>query len=252
MATDFAAVAGLLGHPARSAMVDALLGGEALTAGELARAAGVSAPTASEHLARLVGGGLVAVVAQGRHRYHRISGHEVAGALEAFAAICPPTPVRSLRAATERDALRRGRTCYDHLAGSLGVAVTDGLRDRGWLVVAGDGLDLSPDGEAGLRAAGVDVTAARAGRRTFARTCLDWTERRPHLAGALGAAIATAAFDAGWLRRASGRGVRVTADGRAAFADVFDVPPAVLGGGDGVAAAGRLPAGGGISRGEAP
>ncbi len=234
MGTDYAAVAALLGHPARSAMVDALMHGEALSAGELARAAGVGAPAASEHLGKLVDGGLVTVVAQGRHRYHRIAAPDVAGALEAFAAICPPTPVRSLRAAARRDAMRYARTCYDHLAGTVGVALTDALLDRGWAQPDRDGLDLSPAGVAGLAAAGVDVAGARAGRRAFARLCLDWTERRPHLAGALGAAIATTALDAGWVRRtAGGRAVAVTPEGRKALADVLGVPVAVLQGGDG-------------------
>jgi DNA-binding transcriptional ArsR family regulator len=231
MGTDFAAVASLLGHPARSAMVDALMGGEALTAGELARAAGVGAPTASEHLGRLVDGGLVTVVAQGRHRYHRIATPEVAGALEALAAICPPTPVRSLRASSRRDRLRHARTCYDHLAGVVGVALADALRARRWTRVAdgGDGgVDLTPAGEAGLVAAGVDVAGARAARRAFARPCLDWTERRPHLAGALGAAIATAALDAGWIRRVDGRAVAVTDAGRDVLVSVFGVPADVV------------------------
>jgi DNA-binding transcriptional ArsR family regulator len=231
MGTDFAAVAGLLGHPARSAMVDALMSGEALTAGELARAAGVGPSTASEHLGRLVDGGLVTVVAQGRHRYHRIRDAEVAVALEALARICPPTPVRSLRAATRRDALRHARTCYDHLAGTIGVALADALADRSWLVPRGDdvgALVLTPDGEAGLTTAGVDVAAARASRRAFARPCLDWTERRPHVAGALGAALATTALDAGWVRRRTGRGLAVTAAGSDALADLFGVPAAVL------------------------
>jgi DNA-binding transcriptional ArsR family regulator len=237
MGTDFAAVARLLGHPARSAMVDALMGGEALTAGELARAAGVGAPTASEHLGRLVDGGLVTVVAHGRYRYHRIATPEVAGALEALAAICPPTPVRSLRASSRRDRLRHARTCYDHLAGVVGVAVTDALRARRWTRPADEGdrgvvggLDLTPAGEAGLVEVGVDVAGARAGRRAFARPCLDWTERRPHLAGALGAAIATAALDGGWVRRVDGRAVAVTDAGREVLVGVFGVPADVVAG----------------------
>ncbi|HET6951742.1 MAG TPA: winged helix-turn-helix domain-containing protein [Acidimicrobiales bacterium] len=230
MGTDFAAVAGLLGHPARSTMVDALMGGDARTAGELARAAGIAPSTASEHLGRLIDGGLVAVVARGRHRYHRLRGPEVAAALEAFAAICPPTPVRSLRAASHRDALREGRTCYDHLAGRLGVVLTDALGARGW-IVHHPAVDLTPAGEAALVAAGVDVAGARAARRVFARTCLDWTERRPHLAGALGAAVAAAALDAGWVQRRDGRSVTVTGRGREVLTGLFGIPPTALAGG---------------------
>ncbi|HEY3000300.1 MAG TPA: helix-turn-helix transcriptional regulator [Acidimicrobiales bacterium] len=228
MGTDFAAVAGLLGHPARSAMVDALMSGEALTAGQLAEAAGVGRSTASGHLARLVAGGLVAVAARGRHRVHRLGGPDVAEALEALARICPPTPVRSLRHAGDRDALGHARTCYDHLAGAVGVALTDALEGRGWIGPAAGGYALSPAGEAGLVGAGVDVAGARAARRAFARPCLDWTERRPHLAGALGAAVAARALAAGWVRRRAGRGVAVTPAGRDVLAGVFGVPAAVL------------------------
>jgi DNA-binding transcriptional ArsR family regulator len=229
MGTDFAAVAGLLGHPARSAMVDALMAGEGLSAGELARAAGVAPSTASQHLGRLVDGGLVTVVADGRQREHRLAGPEVAEALEALARICPPTPVRSLRHAGARDALAHARTCYDHLAGAVGVALADALEDRGWLAPNGEGWQVTEAGEAGLAAAGVDVAAARHTRRAFARRCIDWTERRPHIAGALGAAIADRARDQRWVRRRPGsRGVAVTPAGRQALADRFGIPAAVL------------------------
>ena len=231
MGTDFAAVAGLLGHPARARMVDALMSGERLTAGELALTAGVAASTASQHLGRLVDGGLVAVEAEGRLRLHRIAGPDVAEALEALARICPPTPVRSLRGADHRRALGHARTCYDHLAGAVGVALTDALLARRWVEPATAGWDLTAAGEAGLAAAGVDVAGARAGRRTFARPCVDWTERRPHLAGALGAAVATTALAEGWVRRRDGRSLAVTAAGRDVLAGVFGVAPAVLGDG---------------------
>ena len=229
MGTDFAAVAGLLGHPARSAMVDALMAGEGLSAGKLARAAGVAPSTASQHLGRLVDGGLVTVVADGRQREHRLAGPEVAEALEALARICPPTPVRSLRHARARDALAHARTCYDHLAGAVGVALADALVDRAWLAPGGDGWEVTAAGEAGLASAGVDVAAARRARRALARRCVDWTERRPHLAGALGAAVTATALTAGWIRRhPAGRAVVVTPAGRRALTDRFGVPPAVL------------------------
>jgi DNA-binding transcriptional ArsR family regulator len=233
MGTDFAAVAGLLGHPARAAMVDALMGGEPVTAGELAGIAGVGPSTASQHLARLVDGGLVAVEVRGRQRQHRLASAEVAEALEALARICPPTPVRSLRHATQRDALGHARTCYDHLAGGLGVGLADALVARAWIVPVGEAYDLNPEGEAGLADAGVDVAGARAGRRAFARACLDWTERRPHVAGALGAAIATTALGSGWVRRRAGRTLGVTEAGYEVLHGVFGVPEAVLGWEDG-------------------
>ena len=229
MGTDFAAVAGLLGHPARAAMVDALMSGEPVSAGELARIAGVGPSTASEHLARLVDGGLVAVEVRGRQRHHRLAGAEVAEALEALARICPPTPVRSLRHASQRDALGHARTCYDHLAGAVGVGLADALVARDWIVPTGESFALSPAGEAGLAAAGVDVAGARGGRRAFARACLDWTERRAHVAGALGAAIATAALGSGWVRRRTGRTLDVTDAGQRVLHDLFGVPEAVLG-----------------------
>jgi len=233
MGTDFAAVAGLLGHPARAAMIDALMSGEAVTAGELARIAGVGPSTASQHLARLVDGGLVTVEVWGRQRRHRLAGPEVAEALEALARICPPTPVRSLSHASRRDALGHARTCYDHLAGTIGVGLADALVAQAWLVSAGESYELSPAGEAGLNAAGVDVAGARAGRRAFARACLDWTERRPHVAGALGAAIATTALSSGWVHRRAGRTLGVTDTGYEVLHGVFGVPEAVLGCWDG-------------------
>ncbi|MGH9288651.1 MAG: ArsR/SmtB family transcription factor [Acidimicrobiales bacterium] len=229
MGTDFAAIAGLLGHPARSAMIDALMDGRALPASELAGLAGVCASTASEHLGRLVDGGLVAVTPQGRHRFFRISTTDVAVALEAFAQICPPAPVRSLRTSIEAEAIRYARTCYDHLAGSLGVGVVDAMRRRRWLAPADGGYRLSRSGELALEAVGVDVAAAAGRRRTFARPCIDWTERRPHLAGALGAALTTTMLDRDWIRRRDGRGVIPTDAGRIALREVFGVSPAVLG-----------------------
>jgi DNA-binding transcriptional ArsR family regulator len=229
MGTDFAAVAGLLGHPARSAMVDALMAGDGLSAGELARAAGVAPSTASQHLGRLVDGGLVTVVADGRQREHRLAGPEVAEALEALARICPPTPVRTLRHAGARDALAHARTCYDHLAGAVGVALADALADRGWLALHGEGWEVTQAGEAGLAAAGVDVAAVRRTRRAFARRCIDWTERRPHVAGALGAAITARALDQRWIRRRPDtRSVAITPAGRAALAERFGVTPRLL------------------------
>ena len=186
MGTDFAAVARLLASPARSAVVDALLAGRHLAAGELARIAGVRPSTISEHLAALVDGGLLTVVSAGRHRYYTLAGPEVATALEGLARICPDTQVRSLRESSGARALRVARTCYDHLAGALGVAVLDGMVERRWL---DEDCRLVAAGERGLDEFGVDVEACRRSRRQFARPCLDWTQRRMHLAGALGAAV---------------------------------------------------------------
>jgi DNA-binding transcriptional ArsR family regulator len=228
VATDYAAVARLLGHPARSAMIDALMDGGALPASELARLAGVRVSTASEHLARLADGGLVTVAPEGRYRFFRISSSAVAEALEAFARICPRAPVRSLRTSMEADAIRYARTCYDHLAGTLGVAVFDAMRRKRWLAPADGGYHLSRSGRLALEATGVDVDGATGRRRTFARPCIDWTERRPHLAGALGAALTTTLLDRDWIRRRDGRGVTPTDAGRIALHRVFGLPPALL------------------------
>jgi DNA-binding transcriptional ArsR family regulator len=221
-------------------MLDALLAGQALAAGEVGRNACVSPATASEHLARLRAGGLVDMVAVGRHRYYRLAGPEVAGVLEALAVISPPRPVRSLRQSRAVEALATARTCYDHLAGRVGVAVHDALLARGSFTTGGDGYQLTVPGEWLLGQLGVDVSKARAARRAFARPCLDFTERRPHLAGALGAALCHQLIEAEWLtRRVRGeRGLRVTPLGRSRFAEVLGVavpapgePAAAVGGG---------------------
>lgn len=212
---DIAVPTRLIGDPARGAMLSALLSGQALTSGELARAAKVSPSTASEHLAQLRGGGLVEVVAAGRHRYYRIASSEVAAALEALAMVSPERPVRSLRQASMDAAMALARTCYDHLAGRVGVAVHDALIERGSFVAGGDGYLLTRDGERTLAGLGVDVQAARASRRIFAKACLDATERRPHLAGALGAALYCRVTELGWVvRRGQGqRALRLTDSG---------------------------------------
>jgi DNA-binding transcriptional ArsR family regulator len=225
MGTDYAAVAKLLASPARSAVVDALMEGRALTAGELARTAGVRASTVSEHLGELLDGGLVAVIKAGRHRYYRLSSAEIAGALEAFSRICPATPVRSLRQSTADRSLRLARLCYDHVAGTLGVALFDHMRGAGWLVSgAGPDFEVTERGTQALAGIGIDLEDCRRARRHFARSCLDWSERRPHLAGALGAAITRALLDMEWLRKAgTGRGVRLTVQGERGLLGTFGV-----------------------------
>ena len=210
---DVAAVAALFGDRARAAMLAALADGRSLPAGELARAARVTPATAAEHLRRLVDGGLVIVHAQGRHRYHELAGPHVAAVLEALAQVARPEPVRSLRAHREAVALAEARTCYDHLAGRLGVELRDRLLDAGALRTR-DGHDheLTPLGERLVAQVGVDVDAARGARRVFARSCLDWTQRRPHLAGALPAAVASRLIALGWLSRGAARSLRPADD----------------------------------------
>ena len=217
--TDLAAVGALIGEPSRARMLDALMGGRALTAGELARVAGVGASTASEHLARLRDGGLVEVVVSGRRRYHRIAGPSVGAALEALSQIAPPQPVRSLRQAGHAQALGFARTCYDHLAGVCGVALHDALLARGWLTRAYDVTAPGRDGLAGWGGAGAPD---RPHRRRGDPPCLDWTERRTHLAGGLAAAIADGLLERGWfVRRTTGsRALRLTDLGRAGLLEL--------------------------------
>ena len=221
---DLAAVGALLGNPSRAAMLDALMTGRALTASQLARVAGISPATASEHLAKLREGELVEVVVQGRHRYHRIASPDVGAALESLSHIAPEQAVTTLRQSTRARSLAEARTCYDHVAGRSGVALHDGLVARGWLVPEPGGYGLSEPGVEGLLGWGVDVTTARASRRRFARPCLDWTERREHLAGSLAAALAIALIDGPepWFVRRSDdhRGLRPTDLGRDRLAEL--------------------------------
>lgn len=226
-ANHVAEIARLIGEPSRAAMLDALLSGQALSAGELARAGGVSPATASEHLARLLAGDLVWVVRAGRHRYYRLASPEVAQAIEALALVRPAgrAAVQSLRQARTAEAMLLARTCYDHLAGRVGVAVHDALVGRGALVAGGDGYLLSDAGADLLDHLGVDVAGAAASRRRFAAPCMDFTERRPHLAGALGAALCARLMGTGWLlRRVPGqRALRLTGAGRVGLAETLGV-----------------------------
>jgi len=210
-----ARLAAALAEPARARMLGCLLDGRARTATELASVAEVAASTASAHLARLRDEGLVTMLAQGRHRYFRLAGRQVATALEGLMVLAG-APRSSLRLTTPMP-LRAARTCYDHLAGAAGVALHDHFRASGWLRAAphaqadaGDYV-LTPAGEQALTALGLDLAHARSRRRRFACACLDWSERRPHLGGALGAACLELALRRGWIERAlDGRAVSVT------------------------------------------
>jgi DNA-binding transcriptional ArsR family regulator len=210
---DVAPVAALFADRTRAAALALLVGGRAHTAGELARAAGVPASTMTGHLTRLLDAGALAVEAQGRHRYYRLADPRLAAVFEALAAAAPQPPPRSLPAWRHDRDLRHARTCYDHLAGEVAVALTAALVDRGGLTRTGEAYALSDAGADRLTAAGVDVAGSRRARRRFAYPCLDWSERTAHLGGALGAAVLTAARDAGWVTaRPGSRAVTVTAD----------------------------------------
>ncbi|MGZ4428898.1 MAG: ArsR/SmtB family transcription factor [Nocardioidaceae bacterium] len=220
-----AAVARLLGDDSRAAMCLALLDGRAWTSGELARLTGVAPSTASDHLTRLVAGGLLAEERQGRHRYVRLATPRAAELIEELAAHAAPAAAapRSLRAVTATAALARARTCYDHLAGRLGVRLADAMADGGLLGQA-TGWAFTPDGLRWLRGLGIDVDALVSGRRPLVRACLDWTERRSHLGGAGGAALCRHFFEAGWLERtATHRAVRVTGAGNLALRDLLGI-----------------------------
>ena len=211
---DIAAVGALIGDRARAAMLNALMSGEAISAGELARLGGVSPSGATAHLRRLCDGGLVAAEPAGRQRVFRLASPELAEALEALALVAPPVPVRGLRHAKAAGAMKRARTCYDHLAGELGVAVTDALVEREILAHADGGFAVTRMGAGWLGQLGLDLDALRRARRSLGRGCVDWTERRPHVAGSLGAGIADAFFAHGWVRRRPGdRAVAVTTAG---------------------------------------
>jgi DNA-binding transcriptional ArsR family regulator len=215
---SLAAVAALLGDAARAAMLTALMHGRAMTAGELAREAGVTPQTASAHLSRLRESGLVLVEHQGRHRYCRLAGPEVAEVLEGLMDLAARTAGPKARFGPRDAGLREARLCYDHLAGAAGVALYDGLVASGRLDDAG-GLALTPSGRAFVAELGIDLAALEAKRRPLCRACLDWSERRTHLAGALGAALFQRFVALGWLRpRAGSRLVEVTPPGRAGLA----------------------------------
>jgi DNA-binding transcriptional ArsR family regulator len=221
---DIGFVARLLGDPTRAAMCLSLVGGEARPAGELAARAGVSAQTASNHLARLIAGRILRVEQQGRWRYYRLAGAEVGHAVEALAVLAPPLadPVagNGLDGAGHR--LAEARTCYGHLAGRLGVMLADALVAQQWMEEGGRSYRLTPAGRQALRALGIEMRERA--RQPAARRCLDWTERRPHVAGPVGTALASLALDRGWIRRLRGsRAVVVTSAGRVALKKVFNV-----------------------------
>ncbi len=209
-----AEVAALLGDPGRAGMTTALWDGTARPAGELARIAGVTPATASAHLAKLVAGGLLRVEPRGRHRYYRLAGPDVAHALESLALLLPRHAGSDLGGPLV-DPLRRARLCYDHLAGRLGVMLSDALVERKLLLLHDDAFALSPAGRRWFERFGIAISPLEQGRRPLLRSCLDWTERREHLGGALGAGLATHLLERDWLRRERGkRTLLVTSDGR--------------------------------------
>lgn len=229
MDADLAAVAALIAEPSRAAMLDALTGGAPMTAGSLARLAGVAPSTATEHLARLERGGLVVSERRGRSRHVRLAGPEVARALEALAAIAPLKRPAGLKAWHHGEALRAARSCYDHLAGVAGVALADALVERGVLEPGEGAFAITPAGDRALSRFGLDMDAVRGARRATVRACLDWSERRPHVAGALGAALFDELLRRCWLRRRpDGRALTLTPAGAAGLASDFGIELATI------------------------
>ncbi len=215
---NIARVAALLGDPARAAVLTALLADRALTATELAGIAGVTKQTMSAHLARLLDARLLVVEAQGRHRYFRLADEDVAALLESLMGVAFRTGAVRLVSSPREPALRRARVCYDHLAGELGVIAYEALLQKDVFDLAPEGLRLTPAGARWFDAAGVDVEAAGSRRRAFCRPCLDWSERRQHLGGALGAALLARICAVGWARRLkASRVIEFSAPGERAF-----------------------------------
>ncbi|MGO4725385.1 MULTISPECIES: ArsR/SmtB family transcription factor [unclassified Inquilinus] len=224
---SIAATAHLIADPARAGMLLALVDGRALPAGELAYAAGVTPQTASTHLAKLLAGGMLAVETEGRHRYYRLAGPQVAQAIETLAAIGPVEAVRRKPLTREARHLHFARSCYDHLAGRLGVAVARALQERKLITAAADKqFDLTPAGRDWFGDLGLDIAGLRPTRRGLARQCLDWTEREHHLAGPLGVQLLNQLCSHGWLRRsASSRAIQVTPQGWAGLKDRLGIAP---------------------------
>lgn len=217
-----ASVAVLLGDPARANMLVALMDGRALTVSELAGVAGVALPTASGHLSKLDAAGLLAVEKQGRHRYVRLSGPDVAHVLEGLMGLAQRTGAMPVRTGPKDAALREARVCYDHLAGTQAVALMQALSGHGW-ISSEAGLRLTASGRAHLAGIGIDVAPLEHGRRPLCRGCLDWSERRDHLGGSLGAAILDHVLGR-WARRAGGRVVAFSPAGLPAFRSAFGLP----------------------------
>lgn len=222
IASQLAEVAYLVGDPGRANILAALMDGRRLAAGELSAIAGVTPQTASSHLAKLVERELLIVEKRGPRRLYRLASPLVAQMLEGLMTVAATGPSRFRPPARIDAEMRRARTCYDHLAGELGVALTDAMRDHGHLVLDADGGEVTVEGLAFLTGLGADLASTACSRRPFCRPCLDWSERRPHLAGRAGAAIADLAFQRDWIRRRpQGRSVEITAAGLVAFRTMF-------------------------------
>jgi DNA-binding transcriptional ArsR family regulator len=221
---DIAQIGALIGDPARANMLTALMDGRALTATELAEAGGITLQTASAHLSKLEAGGLLAQRKQGRHRYFKLADDGVGQLLEGIMGFAATRGYLRHRPGPKEPALRKARICYDHLAGDYGVRMLDSLVATGAISAVGDGLNLTERGETHLISIGIDVTGLRSTRRPLCRSCLDWSERRAHLAGSLGKALLSNFFDKGWARRTeNSRSILFTSEGERRFLALFPV-----------------------------
>lgn len=221
---DIAQIGALIGDPARANMLAALTGGKALTATELAAVGGITLQTASAHLAKLEAGGLLLPRKQGRHRYFTLADETVARLIESMMGFAASRGHLRHQPGPKEPALRKARICYDHLAGDYGVRMLDSLVARGAIDAVGDALALTAKGEETFQCIGIDVADLKASRRPLCRSCLDWSERRAHLAGSLGKALLASFFDRGWARRTAGsRSVIFSPDGERQFLALFPV-----------------------------
>ncbi len=220
--TNVALIASMVSDASRSAILNALMDGRFHAAGELARMAGIQPQTASFHLAKMVDTGLIAVEKQGRHRYYGIRNPEVAQVMESLLSIAPPVKIKLLRQSAEEQALRKARTCYDHLAGSLGVSLTQSLVREGILLEGENGFEVTKNGEAFFENFQIDLNRVKRKRRSFSHKCLDWSERRHHLAGALGHALLDRLLELNWVQRLPNtRAVKITPQGKVGLKETF-------------------------------
>jgi DNA-binding transcriptional ArsR family regulator len=219
-----AEIGGLVGDPARATMLTALLDGRALTATELAYAARVTPQTASTHLAKLTEAGLLTALRHGRNRYFRLASPKVVQMLDGIMAVAVENRPRFRPLSRQAHELSAARICYDHLAGRLSVALTDFFTAREYIVLGDEAAEITTEGTRFFNEFGIDLSALSLARRHFCRFCIDWTERRPHIAGALGAAFARRCFDLGWTERMPhSRAVIVTASGKHGFLNKFGI-----------------------------
>ena len=220
-----AEIAALIGEAARANMLSALMGGKALTAGELALHAGVSAQTTSGHLSKLSESGLIALEKQGRHRYYRLASAEIAHAMEALMTVAGGGPQRHRPLGPKDEAMRTARSCYDHMAGRLGIAIADALSAKRFVMVDDGAAAVTRKGREFFRDFGIDLDSGDRAKRPLCKTCLDWSERRPHLAGWLGAALLERSLASGWVARIpESRALKVTPSGKKGFVAKLGLP----------------------------